>query len=302
MHGAAHIACVPILLAIGAGNGETASRELDYRILADQPAEYPALRAHVLALPPAEAEDILGRATESDDWRGPIIATAWRAWRESPEACAALWNYKPPGNRYRNPFPRMQAAAYERFGEAGDVGVAVAAELMLIKGETHVGALPLLLAERRPAGVAELLIDVMPRGRPFDVESALVSLGPDVAPKAHVAFKSADLSVAPSFVRVLTALQYAPALPDFGERLLALQKQPQSDPRREGRYTVVQRDLGLSIAKAFEVLGDASLEEADYDAEQATRRVDSAKAWWRDVGSHRDWSQPATKDARREQD
>lgn len=271
--------------------------------------DYVRLRNEYLRRPagmPGLQESDLGRLR---DWRERIVARAWRAWEASPDGCRALWEYVPPRSGHRNFAAREGEAAYRRFDEAGETGLAVALEVVALRGntdmelaalqgKTHHGALYQLLAGKRPPDAFDAILERALRAPGGEFSYGLERFGPEAGPRILGRLDEASPRMRPYLIRILAKIGHRPAVPKLGQILRTLAKEKGEGPVGSsedvgGRYSLDEEDAGLAICYAFKTLGGATFAEDEKGSDWNTARIDRAKEWWENEGSKRNWDEEA---------
>ncbi len=146
MHSLMFLALLPALSGAVGTADEIATERLFAQALAARGDEYVTIRTQLLARDdlPATLKSLRESAT---DWPTHVLADALTGWQQNPELYRELWNYKPPGNMRRNPFPAMRGEALRRFDREGRPVAPLLLELIWKKRETLHGALPDLVAK-----------------------------------------------------------------------------------------------------------------------------------------------------------
>jgi HEAT repeat protein len=207
------------------------------------------------------------------DWQHKILAEALAGWRESPALYAQLWDYQPPSNMFRNPYPLMQRIARERFKREGRAIAPLVLELIWKKHEILYGALPEFVAEYKLESGLPALVDCLSRGirgQREAVGNAIAGFGAQATP-----LLAAEIPGADHYVRTLIAR----TLGTTGDPDAAgpLQEMVRSE-RRDTAHEVECEALGALGAFAFLREQLASPETVNYPLDLARAlRVDDSE-------------------------
>ncbi len=181
----------------------------------------------------------------SKDWRALVIADIIQGWIDNPNLYKEFWNWKAPSNGYRNPYPRMRQAARAKFSEAGEKITPLMLELIWKKGETHYGALPLLLAKWEIEISIPVLVDLLSvRRSAYILGKAVGSFGTKATPLVLKALKNVDPPYRSGLIVALGLTGDKKAVPEL---LWRLREEHFTDSRCTAAYS-------LGLLKKFALL------------------------------------------------
>ena len=244
------------------------------------PDEYVKLRKEFLKL--TDEREIEGNVLPTDaTMKHRVIVDAWRVWRIDPETADRLWNYKPPRNPYRNPFPRMAADTRATFEAAGATGLVIAREIIICKRRTHRGVLLMLLAQEKSPLSVDVIVETALNRPTCNLAWSMPYLDKSIAERIFKRFDEMDEHCLQDNILMFTQTKYRPVARRMGTLLLTLRPRESTDlyGRKHSTYSIADTDLGYKIAMYFEAVSDFSFEKC-YDPDICAKVIDDAKQWW----------------------
>lgn len=253
--------------------------------------DYENLRNRFLEIMDSPDQEVVS-ALSAKGWRQSVMLRAWKEWLRDREACRQLWDYYPPSNQYRNPFPLMEKQTVEYFSQRGETGHILALELLLKKTKGAQRFFHTYVARRNMNHSLDVLLDCTVGERNPPHPRVLSFYGREAPAKFLASFTEAQFPGKTILAWALSETGYRQCVPKLGEVLMKIPKEGYNDRYKFSFYWAEEEDLGLAITAALEKFSGQKFygwRSSGGTGESYARRIDACKRWWEEQGQYMDW-------------